>query len=162
MMMEGWNKGGRGGREAKGEEGIHREGGSGRASRDAKEIGKGGARQDSAWTRVVGCIVRSMGTVGRVLDYMLDLGESLVSILESLGRVAGKAAKAARRKAEKQRKVVAALTRRLQTSRKRFRPRVTKSGMGRRWQKETPAGGLHQGEPGKGGRPRFFPREGIG
>ena len=47
------------------------------------------------------------------------------------------------------------------TSRRRLQPHDTKSGMGRRWQKETPVGGLQQGEPKKGGRPPYFPRTGI-
>jgi hypothetical protein len=165
MMPEGGNKGGRGGWEAKEEEGIHRrEGAQGRG--DAKEMVGGEARETSAWSRVVGCIARTVRSAVRILEYMMDLGDSLVDVLESLARSAASAARAARRNAEKHERYVAAVRRRdmrrLQTSRKRFRPRVTKSGMGRRWQRETPAGGLQQGEPGKGGPPRFFPREGIG
>jgi hypothetical protein len=164
MMPEGRNKGGRGGREATEKEGIHkREGVQERG--DAKEIEGGGARA-SAWSRVVGCITRTARSAGRILGYMLDLGESLVSVLESIADAAASAARAARRSAEKHAKYVAAVRRRemrrLQTSRKRFRPRATRSGGGRRWQQETPRGGLQQGEPGKGGPPRFFPREGIG
>jgi hypothetical protein len=48
------------------------------------------------------------------------------------------------------------------TSRRRLRPHDTRSEMGWRWQRETPVGGLQKGEPKKGGRPPFFPREGIG
>ena len=165
MMPEGGNKGGTGGREAKEEEGIHRrEGAQGRG--DAKEMVGGEAWGTSAWSRAVGCIARTARSAVRILGSMMSLGDSLVDVLESLARSAASAARAARRNAEKHEKYVAAVRRRemgrLQTSRKRFRPRATKSGMGRRWQKETPAGGLHQGEPGKGGRPRFFPREGMG
>jgi hypothetical protein len=165
MMPEGGNKGGRGGWEAKEEEGIHRrEGAQGRG--DAKEMVWGEAWGKNAWSRAVGCIARTVGTAVRILEYMTDLGESLVDVLGSIASSAASAARAARRNAEKQAKYVAAARRRdmrrLQTSRKRFRPRTTRSGGGRRWQQETPKGGLQQGEPGKGGPPRFFPREGIG
>ena len=160
MMPDGRNKGGRGSREAKEEEGIHkREGVQERG--DAKEIDGGGARA-SAWSRVVGCITRTARSAARVLESIMDLGESLVSVLESIADVAASAARMARRSAEKQVMLVAAIRRRQKTSRKRFRPRATRSGRGRRWQQETPVGGLQQGEPGKGGPPRFFPREGIG
>ena len=97
---------------------------------------------------------------GKIDFFLWILVIVVIVVVEHLADKMGEWAREAREIAAKQRRRAA--TRRLQTSRRKLQPHDTRSEVGWRWQRETPVGGLQQGEPKKGGRPPFFPREGIG